>query len=190
MQFLGEIGQNNSLVHEPLCVVGAPSSGKSWIRHWVKFISCHSFNEDGNINILIVEFVRKSTVKLKKSSECWRTPVVYLGFPRQGAPTHKVGFANILFGQLFSENRMKMKEIRPRRGSTRPWCPLRSADGRGTFWLISRCPGMLLVFLRLSTSWRARSFICVTWHLRRVWFYHVPPWFYSWIFNWGAIQLF
>ena len=34
------------------------------------------------------------------------------------------GGANLLFGQFFPENHMKIKEIRPRGGGTCPWRPL------------------------------------------------------------------
>ena len=43
-------------------------------------------------------------------------------FARQGVPTPKVGVENLLFGQIFPENCMKMKEIGPRERA-RPWCP-------------------------------------------------------------------
>ena len=44
------------------------------------------------------------------------------GFPRwRGAPTAQGGGVNLLFGQNFPENCMKMKEIGP--GGTHPWRP-------------------------------------------------------------------
>ena len=42
------------------------------------------------------------------------------GFPRRGK--------NLLFGKVFAENWMKIKEIGPRGGEARPWRPLESAN--------------------------------------------------------------
>ena len=46
-------------------------------------------------------------------------PVVDIGFPRRGAPTTEVGCANLLFGNIFVENGIRIKEFGPRRGA----CP-------------------------------------------------------------------
>ena len=43
------------------------------------------------------------------------------GFPRGGGTNHQGGGANLLFGQNFPENCMKIKEFRPR--GARPWRP-------------------------------------------------------------------
>ena len=56
------------------------------------------------------------------------------GFPRRGAPTCKVGGANLLFNQFFPKNCMKNERIWTGRGGARPWRPpLRSATGIGHF---------------------------------------------------------
>ena len=45
-------------------------------------------------------------------------------FPEEGAPTTKVGGgANLLFGQNFPENCMKMDEFGPREGARCPGTP-------------------------------------------------------------------
>ena len=48
------------------------------------------------------------------------------GFRSQGAPTSKVGGANLLFGQIFPENCTKMKESGPRSGGRPQRRPLHS----------------------------------------------------------------
>ena len=53
------------------------------------------------------------------------------GFPRGGGAHLQGGGANLLFGQKFPENCMKMKELRPKGGGPRPWRPLRSANENG-----------------------------------------------------------
>ena len=49
--------------------------------------------------------------------------VANLGFPRGGGADPQNGGANLLFGQKFPENCMKMKEFGPRRGGVHPWRP-------------------------------------------------------------------
>ena len=48
-------------------------------------------------------------------------------FPKEGA-NPQGGIANLLFGQKFPENCIKMKEFEPRGGGGRPWRSLRSAN--------------------------------------------------------------
>ena len=43
------------------------------------------------------------------------------GFPRRGGANFQSGGANLLFGQIFTQNCMKMKEFGPRGGGARPW---------------------------------------------------------------------
>ena len=49
-------------------------------------------------------------------------------FPRGGDTNSQSGGANLLFGQKFPENCMKMKEFGPRGGAFVPGAPLRSAN--------------------------------------------------------------
>ena len=51
-----------------------------------------------------------------------------LGFPRGGGVNPQGGSANLLFGQKFPENCMKMKEFGPKGGAHVPGTPLRSAN--------------------------------------------------------------
>ena len=51
------------------------------------------------------------------------------GFPRGGGANPQSGGANLLLGQKFPENCMKMKEFGPRGGVRVPCAPLRSANG-------------------------------------------------------------
>ena len=50
------------------------------------------------------------------------------GFPRGGGANPQGWGTNLLFGQKFPENCMKMKEFGPRRGARVPGTPLRSAN--------------------------------------------------------------
>ena len=45
-------------------------------------------------------------------------------FPSGGGTNPQGGGANLLFGQKFAENCMKMKEFGPRGRGPRPWRPL------------------------------------------------------------------
>ena len=52
------------------------------------------------------------------------------GFPRRGGANFQGGGKNLLFGQIFPKNCMKMKEFGPRRGGHASLVPpLRSANG-------------------------------------------------------------
>ena len=61
-------------------------------------------------------------------------PVVDPGFPKQGFENTWVGGKNLLFGTIFSENCMKMKEIGKKtgRGHLAPLDPPRYGEARNT----------------------------------------------------------
>ena len=102
MQFLGKFGK--IVCWRPPWRVGAPSSGKSWIRHCQPYIRALSI---GSFKTLLLGSLSIVSVPLSSGESR-----IFLA----GGPTHKSGCTNLLFCKFFAENCMKMKEIGPQGG--------------------------------------------------------------------------
>ena len=73
----------------------------------------------------LLSFNTLSKNEKKKESWVWDNKVQCSGGSRIsqiGGANFQGGVANLLFGQIFTENCIKLKEFGPRGGNTRPWC--------------------------------------------------------------------